>query len=59
MEELQAELGHSQITTTKIYTGRLQSKRGRRGAANVIAEMNRIGQDNQMVAQLTRPAAAG
>lgn len=59
MEELQAELGHSQITTTKIYTGRLQTKRRRRGAANVIAEMNRIGQDNQLAAQLTRPAAAG
>lgn len=58
MEELQAELGHSQITTTKIYTGRLQTKRGRRGAKNVVAEMARIGEKNALLAELRRPAAA-
>lgn len=59
MEELQAELGHSQITTTKIYTGRLQTKRGRKGAKNILAEMARIGENNMTLAELRRPAAAG
>ena len=59
MEELQAELGHSQITTTKIYTGRLQTKRGRKGAASVLAEMARVGESNAALAELRRPACAG
>lgn len=58
MEQLQAELGHSQITTTKIYTGRLQSRRGRQGAKTVLAEMERLGAVNQLKAELRRPPAA-
>lgn len=58
MEEMQAELGHSQITTTKIYTGRLQSRRGRQGAKTVLAQMEHIGQTNQLKAELRRPASA-
>lgn len=59
MEEMQAELGHSQITTTKIYTGRLQTRRGRAGAKSVLAEMERIGAHNMTLAQLRGPAFAG
>ena len=59
MEEMQAELGHSQITTTKIYTGRLQTRRGRAGAKTVLAEMERIGEQNMILAELRRPAFAG
>ena len=59
MEEMQAELGHSQITTTKIYTGRLQTRRGRAGAKTVLAEMERIGAANMTLAELRRPAFAG
>lgn len=59
MEELQSELGHSQITTTKIYTGRLQSRRGRQGAKTILAEMERIGERNMTLAELRRPASAG
>ncbi len=58
MEQLQAELGHSQITTTKIYTGRLQSRRGRQGAKTVLAEMERFGAVNQLKAELLSPAKA-
>lgn len=58
MEEMQAELGHSQITTTKIYTGRLQSRRGRQGAKTVLARMEQIGQTNQLQAELRRPPQA-
>lgn len=58
MEEMQAELGHSQITTTKIYTGRLQTRRGRAGAKTVLARMEQIGQTNQLRAELLAPAAA-
>lgn len=58
MEQLQAELGHSQITTTKIYTGRLQTRRGRAGAKTVLAEMERLGAVNQLKAELRRPPAA-
>ena len=58
MEEMQAELGHSQITTTKIYTGRLQTRRGRAGAKTVLARMEQIGQTNQLQAELRRPPQA-
>lgn len=58
MEEMQAELGHSQITTTKIYTGRLQTRRGRSGAKTVLARMEQIGQTNQLRAELLSPAKA-
>ena len=58
MEQLQAELGHAQITTTKIYTGRLQTRRGRSGAKTVLARMEQIGQRNQLQAELRRPPQA-
>jgi hypothetical protein len=46
MESLQSELGHSSIGTTQIYCGRLQTKRGRRSAQSVLAEMDRIAAEN-------------
>lgn len=57
MEALQAELGHSQITTTKIYTGRLQTRRGRKTAAQVLEEMNRIAVQNMDKATANLAAA--
>lgn len=46
-EELQAELGHSSITTTQIYSGRLQSKRNRKNMADVIAARDEWAEKNQ------------
>lgn len=46
MESLQSELGHSSIGTTQIYCGRLQTKKGRRSAQSVLAEMDRIAAEN-------------
>lgn len=37
MEELQGQLGHSQISTTQIYTSRMGSKRSRDSARAVLA----------------------
>ena len=37
MEELQGQLGHSQITTTQIYTSRMGSRRNRESAKSVLA----------------------
>lgn len=40
MEQLQGQLGHSQITTTQIYTSRMSSHRGRDSARSVLAARN-------------------
>lgn len=37
MEQIQSELGHSSVSTTHIYAGRLQSKRNRMNMADVYA----------------------
>lgn len=37
MEELQGALGHSQITTTQLYTSRMGSRKGRDSAKSVLA----------------------
>lgn len=37
MEQLQGQLGHSQIATTQIYTSRMGSRRGRDSAKSVLA----------------------
>lgn len=41
IEELQAKLGHEQITTTQIYSGRLAPRRGRESARACVAERDR------------------
>ena len=38
IEQLQGQLGHSQITTTQIYTRRMGSRRSRDSAKSVLAE---------------------
>ena len=48
-EELQAELGHSSITTTQIYSGRLQSKRNRKNMADVLAVRDECAEKNQQI----------
>lgn len=48
-EVLQAELGHSSITTTQIYSGRMQSKRNRKNMAEVFAVRDEWAERNQMM----------
>lgn len=43
---LQAELGHSSITTTEIYSGRLQSVRKTRDYKAVVEERNKCAAEN-------------
>lgn len=45
-ERLQAELGHSSITTTEIYSGRLQSVRKSRDYGAVLEEKNKWAEIN-------------
>lgn len=45
-ERLQAELGHSSITTTEIYSGRLQSVRKAREYQKVADERDRCAEEN-------------
>lgn len=58
MEHLQAELGHSSMSTTQIYSGRLQARRGRNSAKDILAAMDRIAADNLNRWKLRRPAEA-
>ena len=52
LETLQSELGHSSITTTEIYAGRLQSRRNRMKIKEVIAERDKWAEiNNQMLAE--------
>lgn len=46
-EMLQAELGHSSIQTTQIYSGRLLSKRNRRNMQEVIAVRDEWAEKNK------------
>ena len=51
LETLQSELGHSSITTTEIYAGRLQSKRNRMKIKEVYEERDKWAEiNNQMLA---------
>lgn len=51
LETLQSELGHSSITTTEIYAGRLQSKRNRIKVKEVFAERDKWAEiNNEMLA---------
>lgn len=58
MEFLQSELGHSSMSTTQIYSGRLQARRGRNSAKEILADMDRIAADNMTRWELAQPAAA-
>ena len=50
MELLQAELGHSSMNTTQIYSGRLTMRRGRNAAAAVFALMGEWAERNEKTA---------
>lgn len=59
MELLQAELGHSSMNTTQIYSGRLTMRRGQNAAAAVFSLMNEWADRNQKTADaLERRAGA-
>ena len=58
LEALQAELGHNSMTTTQIYSGRLQARRGRNSAKEILADMERIAEVNMAKWELAQPAAA-
>ena len=58
MESLQSELGHSSMSTTQIYSGRLQARRGRNSAKEILAEMDRIAEKNLTLWEIRQPAAA-
>ena len=58
MEFLQSELGHSSMSTTQIYSGRLQARRGRNSASEILANMEREAKTNMTRWQLRQPAAA-
>lgn len=58
MEHLQSELGHSSMSTTQIYSGRLQARRGRNSAKEILGAMDRIAADNLNRWKLRQPAAA-
>lgn len=49
LETLQSELGHSSITTTELYAGRLQSKRNRMKIKEVIAERDKWAEINNQI----------
>ena len=46
MEELQSQLGHSQMTTTAIYSGRLLARRRRESAQSVLAARDEAARHN-------------
>lgn len=58
MEYLQSELGHSSMSTTQIYSGRLQARRGRNSAKEILSDMDRIAAANMTRWELARPAPA-
>lgn len=51
-EELQAKLGHAQITTTQIYSGKLGAKRKRVSASGVYAERDYQAERNRMMLEV-------
>ena len=46
-ELLQHELGHSSVTTTEIYSGRLEARRGRQSAKEVFEARDRWAEKNK------------
>lgn len=58
MEFLQSELGHSSMSTTQIYSGRLQARRGRNSAKEILAEMEKIAAANMTRWKLAQPLEA-
>ena len=58
MEFLQSELGHSSMSTTQIYSGRLQARRGRNSAKEILADMEKTADRNMTLWELHEPAAA-
>lgn len=58
MEFLQSELGHSSMSTTQIYSGRLQARRGRNSAKEILADMERVAASNMTIWELHQPAEA-
>lgn len=58
MEYLQSELGHSSMNTTQIYSGRLQARRGRNSAKEILSDMEKIAAENLTLWEIRQPAAA-
>lgn len=58
MEYLQSELGHSSMSTTQIYSGRLQARRGRNSAKEILSDMDRIAAENMTLWEIHQPPAA-
>ena len=58
MEYLQSELGHSSMNTTQIYSGRLQARRGRNSAKEILSDMEKIAAENLTIWEIRQPAAA-
>lgn len=52
MEMIQADLGHSDLSTTQIYADRLMPRRGRESARAVLAERDRQQRRNAAMLQL-------
>lgn len=48
LEELQGQLGHVQISTTMIYSGRLQQRRRRESAQEVLAARDAAAAENRL-----------
>ena len=46
IEQIQGELGHANLTTTQIYSGRLEQRRSRESAKAVFAERDRCAAEN-------------
>lgn len=58
MEYIQAQLGHSSMTTTQIYTDRLRAKRGRNAAREILDKMDETAKVNMALYVQRQPAAA-
>ena len=58
MEYIQAQLGHSSMTTTQIYTDRLRAKRGRNAAREILDKMDEVAKVNMALYVQRQPAAA-
>lgn len=56
MEMIQADLGHSNLSTTQIYADRLMPRRGRESARAVLAERDRQQNRNAAILRLAQGA---
>lgn len=54
LEYLQSELGHENMSTTQIYAGKLQTKRGRASAQEVFAQMNQVAAQNMRLYEVKK-----